>query len=76
MGTSERWCRFRCRSCDQPLSYTGPEHLAAELRTDFFGTAGKAGGSIEPGMLSNRLSLISLLLLKAVDYCAGKGGRK
>lgn len=46
---------------------------SAKLLTGFFGTAWKAGESNQPGMLSNRLSLINFLLLKAVDYCAGKG---
>lgn len=46
---------------------------SAKLLTGFFGAARKAGESNQPGMLSNRLSLINFLLLKAVDDCAGKG---
>lgn len=46
---------------------------SAKLLTGFFGTAWKAGESNQPSMLSNRLSLINFLLLKAVDDCAGKG---
>lgn len=46
---------------------------SAKLLIDFSGTVWKDGESIQPAMLSNKLSLINFLLLKAVDRCAGKG---